>query len=272
MGKKYIIVFYFLICLCLTGCEKKEKSIEEQIKGTIYSEMNFAVDKEKREVYETEHYAVQLTDSQWSEGQFYCVLAAWCKDGSKKRIAQGSDASIGGEFDVEKIEYGCDPLMASSAEIYYAEGITYICYSGVYTQIRGYLNFELYLIPKEGERTKIASWNVAPKEITDELENVLFQKDSYTVYEQSDESLLIYDGELRCHITKLGIYLRDTEEFEEKEAVLIDKDGKKIEIPFKFYSQPNREDFRGIWAAGQYILLEELQQLEIDDQIFVLRQ
>ena len=272
MGKlKYAVILILVsYCLLLTACGKQAKSLEEQLAGTIFSEMNFEIDKENREVYETEHYAIQMTDSQWSEGMFYCVLAAWCKDGTKDRLAQDYANDIGSEQNAEEIDYGCEPMITSSVKTYYEDGITYICYSGVYTTIRDDLMFSLYLRQMNVEPLVIASWKVAPQKVTDELENIQLQKDNYVVYKQSDGSLLIKENEMRCHITKLGIYFSDSREFEEKDAVLIDKDGKEQIVSFRYYSQSGEVEFRGIWPAKKYVSVQNLKSLRINGRVYEL--
>ena len=272
MGKlKYAVILILVsYCLLLTACGKQAKSLEEQLAGTIFSEMNFEIDKENREVYETEHYAIQMTDSQWSEGMFYCVLAAWCKDGTKERLAEDHANNIGSEQNAEKIDYGCEPIITSSVKTYYVDGITYMCYSGIYTTIREDLTFSLYLLQSNVEPVAIASWKVAPKEVTDELEKVQLQKDNYTVYKQSDGSLIIKEDKMRCHITKLGIYFSDTKEFEEKEAVLVDENGKELTVSFRHYSRSGDVDFRGVWPAKEYISVQNLEKLQINDKVYEL--
>lgn len=273
--KKFFIgtIVCFMILLSISGCSfpEKSKSLDERLRGTVYSELNHKVDRQGKEVYQNDKYAVQITDSKQGRGFYCCMLAAWPKDGKDRKVANNNNAMIGGFDDAQAIQFGISLPLSTMHRSYYENGITYICFSANYTILRDDLRFQIVDgKPESKENNLLADIYVAPKKVAYEKKKEVGAGNGWKAYREPDGSVLICDGEKNFHISNLGIWYEDGKNILEKELMLAYKNRKKVKMKRFMEDEPHQGQSSGkyitLWESDCILQIENLESMEIGER------
>lgn len=263
-------ILCFIILLSISGCSflEKSESLDERLRGTVYSELNHKVDQQGKVVYQNEKYAVQITDSKQGRGFYCCMLAAWPKTGKDRKVANNNNAVIGDVNEGEAIQFGPSLPLSTMHRSYYEDGITYICFSTNYTSLRDDLRFQIIDGKPESQGNNLlADIYVAPKTVAYERKKEVGAGDGWKAYQQPDGSVLVCDGAKNFHISKLGIWFEDGKNILEKELMLAYKDGKKVKMRRFMADEPHRGQSSGkyitLWESDCILQVENLESMEI---------
>lgn len=279
MKRKRVCMSILLCCVALmfiTGCsdKKKSKSLDEKLQGTVFSEMNYKVDKKGKGVYENEKYAVQMTDSRQGKGFYCCILAAWPKDGNDRKIANNCNALIGDNDEDHCISFGTSLPLSKWYKTYYENGITYICYLGNYTDLRADLRFQIAdWKMKSGKVTKmLADIYVAPKSVEIVKKEKIGSGEGWKAYLQPDGSVVVCDGMKNYYISKLGIWFEDGRSISEKELTLKYKNGREEKLKRFLVSEPSncKQPYKYItlWESDCFLRVENLKSMSIGEKYY----
>lgn len=276
--KKYLIGFFCLFIVIagvMTGCAltKKTKTLDEKLSGTIFSELNHKVDKKKKMIYENEKYAVQITDSIHGRGFYYCMLAAWPKDGEDRKIATQSVGHIGESDSIQYFDYGLSQWSSCMREVYYQDGITYICYSATYDKLREDLRFRVYdMNTYSMEEKMVADIYVAPKTVEIDKSNKII---AGKVYQQPDGNIALCDGGRNFYISKLGIWIDDEKKISEEELILTYQNGKQEKIKRSNFSESGgcKNPYRcyTLWPSERILQVYDIVSVEIGGKTYQLQ-
>lgn len=281
-GKRYFIESF---CLCLvlsalmTGCglTKKTKTLDEKLKGTIFSELNHKVDKKGKVFYENDKYAVQLTDDIHGKGFYYCILAAWHKDGEEKKIAGSAYDWIGeSSIDEECFCYGLSQWSSQDSQVYYEDGITYFCYSGTYAKLRDDLSFRIYAVDnKSGKEETVADIYVAPRTVEIDKGNTIIADGNGKVYQQPDGSMILCDEGRTFYISEVGVCFEDEKRISAEEMTLTYKNGKKMKIKRNEFGESGGckkpYECHTLWASDYKLQVYELATMEVAGKTYQLQ-
>lgn len=280
--KKYLIgifCLFLVIAGVMTGCAltKKSKTLDEKLSGTVFSELNRKVDKKRKMIYENDKYAVQITDSIHGRGFYYCMLAAWPKDGEDRKIANNCNPQIGESEADEYIGYGLSQSSSYMFRSYYEDGITYICYSATYEKIRNDLRFRLHNIDRKSNevKEKLADIYVAPKTVEIDKSNKIIAAKDGKVYQQSDGSIALCDGGRNFYISKLGIWIDDEKKISEEELILTYQNGKQEKIKRSNFGESGgcKNPYRcyTLWPSERILQVYDIASVEIGGKTYQLQ-
>lgn len=268
----YNALLCLVILISMSGCSapKKSNSLDERLQGTIYSELNHKVDSQGKEVYQNDRYAVQVTDSKQGRGFYSCILAAWPKDGKNRKIANDNNALIGDVNDAQAIQFGPSLPLSTMHKSYYEDGITYICCSINYTNLRNDLRFQIVDGKLESqEKNILADIYIAPKTVVYEKKQEVGAGDGWEAFQQPDGSVLVCDGAKNFHISKLGIWYEDGKNILEKEMMLTYKNGKEQNVKRFMVDEPYHgrasRKYITLWESKCILQVENLKSMEIGE-------
>jgi len=253
-GAIFTGVIFFVGFFLLNRKDASQQKIESCDYGKIFAQMNRLVDKKNKPVYE--HYGIQMqmTDYIAGEGNFYCILAAWCKDGEKKQVCQKGLNHIRKSEKEGIISFG-DNVGTGRHSVYYEDGITYILYylndQNEPRNREEFLSFFITYSKNGGtvQDSLLAEIPIAAWQYSKEKGSLLRKEKEYVVYRQRDGSYLVLRGMMSMHLTQTGIQIRFPDErCEETENEFFWK--KKIEkriIEISLKSCKNR--IHGVWSS-----------------------
>lgn len=224
--KKIIYLFggaLIALILCFGGAflldwiNSPKQKIEDCPHGKIFAQMNRHVDKKNKPVYERYGIQMQMTDYIAGEGNFYCILAAWCKDGEKRRLCQKGQNMIQKSEEDGVIAFG-DNVGTGMHSVYYEDGTTYILYylndQAEPKNREEFLSFFITYSKNGGtaQDSLLAEIPIAAWKGSKEKGSLLRKEKEYAVYRQQDGSYLVLRGMMSMHLTQTGMLIRFPDE------------------------------------------------------------
>lgn len=285
-GGIFVAIVLFLAGLfLLEKVNASEEKIEDFAHGKIFAQMNRLVDKENKPVYERYGIQMQMTDYIAGEGNFYCILAAWCKDGEKKRLCQNGRNEIRKSEEGDAITFG-DNVGTGRHSVHYEDGITYILYylndQNEPKNREEFLNFSITYSKNGGTAQNIlmAEIPIIAWKGSKEKGSLLRKEKEYAVYRQQDGSYLVLRGMMSMHLTQTGILIRFPDErcgeigneffwkkkIEEREMEISLK-GCKNKLKGEWGSLYESDALkRYVWTSDTLIPLGEVESLFVDGE------
>lgn len=271
--KQVVFVCIALVAvLVLSLVVRRTLTREPDIKGAIFEEMSHRIDLQNKPVYTTDGYAMQVTDYIYGEGSFYCIVAAWCKDGSKEDLSLQASEGIQRKDSENVITFACN-IGDGQAKYFYQDGITYICYQMNYNYVSkrkgDYIYFDIYRYNKNSdkeEKIREIPIGIAHPELTRQNEIVL-EDTRYKAYRQDDASIVVYEGEVSYHITAVGVYVQGKSSTELDGKIAIKMKNVKKPYTSKYYLSGNGSeatDKSFNWLSRKKISVGEVEALVLD--------
>ena len=251
----------------LNRAKASKQKIQDCAHGKIFAQMNRLVDKKNKPVYERYGIQMQMTDYIAGEGNFYCILAAWRKDGEKKQLCREGQNSIQKSEEDGVIAFG-DNVGTGMHSVYYEDGVTYILYylndQNEPKDREEFLKFHITFDKNGGtvQDSVLAEIPIAAWRHSKEKGSLLRKEKDYAVYRQRDGSYLVLRGMMSMHLTQTGMVVRYPDERceETENDFFYRKEMDKREIEISLNSCKNR--IHGAWESthkqghGQSIILQ----------------
>ncbi|MCI8337531.1 MAG: hypothetical protein HFH62_02450 [Lachnospiraceae bacterium] len=284
------IVLFFGASFLMERVNASEDEIEDCPHGKIFAQMNRLVDKKNKPVYERYGIQMQMTDYIAGEGNFYCILAAWCKDGEKKQLCQKGQNMIQ-KSEEDGVVTFWDNVGTGRHSVYYEDGITYILYylndQNEPKNREKFLTFSMTYSKNGGnvQDSLLAEIPIAAWQYFEEKGSLLRKEKGYAVYRQRDGSYLVLRGMMSMHLTQTGMLVRypdeRCEEVENEFFYQKKMDKRKIEISLNscknrihgawesMHKQGDRQNIilqRNVWSSDTLIPLGEVESLFVDGE------